>query len=322
MAGEVLEKYQGRGALDAFLNLFSLITLVWLWIAINQVLFQLVDKMMAVSPTLDYYNQVSSQVGLKLGMASIIIVAPIFLIVINVLHLQYKNDRLNHNSGIYRWLTYLMLLASALTIIYSLINLIFNFLNGGFTAALIIKILVTLILAAGVFGYYVFDLRRKDYSAKNWVSAMAMVLVIIISSLSLIGGFFTVDSPQETRLRLWDQRREYDLSSISNQIAIDYDKTKTLPANLKGAAFISYVDPVTQEPYEYQLIGPTEYQLCATFSFTAPAQDYSAGTEEWFRHKAGRECFNKKIDLTNIKTITYPVVPTAPSGVKAAPAVK
>ena len=325
MEGESLENYKGKGALDAFLNLLSLITLLWLWIAVSQVLFQLVDRMFT-APAIDYYGQSFSQVGLKLAMASVIIIAPVFLIAVNVLHMQYKESKLNHNSGIHRWLTYLMLLVSSLTIISSLITLIFNFLNGGYTAALIIKILIVLVLAAGIFGFYVYDLRRKDYSAPNWVSIMALVLVVIISLLSVIGGFFIVDSPKKTRMKLWDQRREYDLTSLSAQINADYSKNKTLPLDLKGSEFSSITDPETKKPYEYQLVSPTEYQICATFSLPAQSQEYYAGAEDWFKHKAGHECFDKKIDLTTINNNTkYPVVPQAPSGVvapQATPAVK
>ena len=53
------DQYKGRGALDAFLNLFSLITLGWMSIAIGMVVFQLIDKYLG--PQAAYlYNQFAS----------------------------------------------------------------------------------------------------------------------------------------------------------------------------------------------------------------------------------------------------------------------
>jgi hypothetical protein len=119
------QTYKGKGALDAFLNLFSLITLGWMSISIGVILFHIIDKLFG-SDKVNFYTSFSQE-GLKMGIASALIITPIFLIVIASLHKHYKNNTLNPQSGVYRWLTYLVLLVTALNIIGRLIQLIFQF---------------------------------------------------------------------------------------------------------------------------------------------------------------------------------------------------
>jgi len=148
--GATNQTVQGGGAMDAFLNLLSLITLGWTSIAVGVILFQIIDKFL--NPNTVRSLSQFSQGGLKFGIASALIVAPIFLLIIGVLHKHYKNSVLNPQSGVYRWLTYLILLATALNIIGRLIQLVFQLLDGDYTLASILKVCVVLVIAGGIFG--------------------------------------------------------------------------------------------------------------------------------------------------------------------------
>ena len=306
------DHYQGKGALDAFLNLFSLITLGWMSIATGMILFQIIDKLF--SPEKIYYYNEFSQVGLKIGIASALIVTPIFLLVIGFLHKHYKNNVLNHQSGVYRWLTYLVLLAAALNIIGRLIQLIFQFLDGSYTLASILKILVVLLIASGIFGYYWYDLKRMDYNQKSQVSKIFFVAVVVIIIASIVGGFFLIDSPQITRMKKRDQERVMHLNNIRNIITSDYINTQVLPTDLSEPKFSSNIDPKTNQPYEYQLIDATKYGLCATFEL--PDEDpqkngyntpYPLGGENWDYHKDGRQCFEPAVSGLDVKPLTTDV---------------
>ena len=306
------DQYKGRGALDAFLNLFSLITLAWTSIAAGLILFQIIDKFLSPEK-LYYYNQFS-QVSLKIGIASALIVTPIFLLVINFLHRHYKNGILNHQSGVYRWLTYLVLLAAALNIIGRLIQLIFQFLDGSYTLASVLKILVVLLIASGIFGYYWYDLKRTDYSVKSQVSKIFFAVVVVVILASVVGGFFLIDSPQTTRMKKRDQERVMHLDNIRNILTSDYINTKALPNDLSEPKFSGNVDPQTNQLYEYRLIDATKYELCATFEL--PAEDpqkngystpYPLGGENWYYHKEGRQCFEQTVSGLDVK----PLLPEA-----------
>lgn len=300
------DHYKGKGALDAFLNLFSLITLGWMSIATGMILFQIIDKLF--SPEKVYYYNEFSQVGLKIGIASALIVTPIFLLVIGFLHKHYKNNVLNHQSGVYRWLTYLVLLAAALNIIGWLIKFIFQFLDGSYTLASILKILVVLLIASGIFGYYWYDLKRMDYNQKSQVSKIFFVVVVVIIVASIVGGFLLIDSPQVTRMKKRDQERVMHLNNIRSIIASDYLNTKALPVDLSAPKFSGNIDPKTNQLYEYRLIETTKYELCATFEL--PAEDpqklgytgaYPLGGENWDYHKAGRQCFEQTVSGLDAK---------------------
>jgi len=281
--------YKGQGPLDAFLNLFNLITLGWLAISFGQLVFWLINRFF--SPEfIDQYGY--SQTGLKFAIASLIIVTPIFLLVAGYLHKEYKLDRLSPQSGIHRWLTYLMLLISALNIIGSLIAIVFRLLEGDYTLATILKILTVFLIALGIFGYYWFDLRRKDYSQKNIVSVASAYAVVVLVLAAIISSFFMVDSPVTSRMRNFDRQRVDNLNSLTYMIDSDYNNTKALPASLSGAKYEGIIDPETKQPYEYRVISADSYELCATFSLKATADNrgyIDPGNLSY--HQAGHQCF-------------------------------
>ncbi|MDO8669125.1 MAG: DUF5671 domain-containing protein [Candidatus Buchananbacteria bacterium] len=301
---EEQDHYKGKGALDAFLNLFSLITLSWMSISIGIILFQIIDKFL--SPKELYLYNSFSQSGLKFGIASALIVAPIFLLVIGFLHKHYKNNVLNHQSGVYRWLTYLVLLAAALNIIGRLIQLIFQFLDGSYTWASILKILVVLLIASGIFGYYWYDLKRTDYGSRSSVSKIFFYVVVVAVIASVVGGFFLIDSPQNTRKQKRDQDRVYKLDNIKNMIASDYVSTKSLPGDLSAPKFSNMIDPTTKQLYEYRVISETKYELCADFELTADTSDNNnfVTGENWYYHQSGRQCFEQEV--TNLLDLQKP----------------
>lgn len=308
------ENFKGRGPLDAFLNLLSLITLSWLWIATIQVAQQIIDKFLS-KPTINMYLSGGySQMGLKFGIASMIIIAPVFFVVINILHKQYKKNKLNHKSGIHRWLTYLMILISSLVILGGLISLIYNLLNGAYTIAIILKILVTLISSALVFTFYFFDLRRQDYKEKSKLSVIFFAISVVAVVAIIIGGLFIVDSPQVTKMKQLDQLRVEDLSSINYYLLAQYSNTSKLPASLEEIN-IKAVDPETKQPYEYSTDGKKSYQLCATFSLVAEFEESVAQpvqVDEWVNHDAGRQCFTRDVtSIINLKDSERLMAPAA-----------
>jgi hypothetical protein len=290
-------QFKGKGALDAFLNLFSLITLTWMSIAIGIVLFQIIDKFL--SPGVVRQLSSFSQSGLKFGVASALIVTPIFLLIVGLLHQNYKKGIINPQSGVYRWLTYLILLAAALNIIGRLIQLVFQLLDGDYTLAGILKICVVLLIASGIFGYYWYDLKRKDYSQRSTISLVFFVLIVIIALASIITSFFIIDTPAAARMKKYDDQRTDDLTGLDNTINNYYRENKELPQDLSAARFIRFKDPETQESYDYKVLGEEKFELCATFSLAIELDDKEGreiyGDKDWYYHEAGYQCFSSAI---------------------------
>jgi len=297
-------QFKGKGALDAFLNLLGLITVGWMSIAIGMILFQIINKFFT-DKAIDYVARFS-QGPLKFGIASAVILTPIFLAVSAWLHRNYKMGKLNHQSGIHRWLTYLMLLVSALTIIGRLIYQLFRFLDGDYAMAVILKTLVILAIAGGIFGYYLYDLVRRDFSKKSSVSILAMSLVIVVALASVIGGFIVIDSPATSRSVKFDEQRVNDLTDLDNRINLYYKENQELPEDLSAPRFSQFKDPVTDQPYEYQILGEEKFELCAIFDLKANTEDsdyrYYAD-RDWYYHEAGRQCFETSVLDQDLKPV-------------------
>ncbi len=291
-------------ALDAFLNLLTLITLGWFSISFGRLLFVIIDKTLGDTSRNDFFysgNQFSFPI------ASLLIITPVFLLVSGILHRYYKESKLE-KGAIYRWLTYFMLLVAALVIAGDMITLVNNLLDGEYKIDTILKILTVLVISLGIFLYYWYDMHRTDYSKRSGLAQTAFTTVIVVTLAAIVGGFMVADSPFVARQKKQDQQRVADISALDSNIAEYYRESSTLPSDLSEKRFARYVvDPGTEESYEYAKKEDKKYELCATFALPAPrdgrsdypyfAYDYaySGGPGEWQFHEAGRQCYTREI---------------------------
>lgn len=294
MAKTPLPAARGRGALDAFLNLLSLITVAWLAYSIGGVVFQLINKYLGNlepafgSVSVNYY-------ALKLSLASLIVVAPVYFAVANILHRKYKLNELDHSSGVYRWLTYLMLLVSALTIIGSLIALISGFLNGNYTANVVLKILTVIVIAGFIFGYYFFDLKRRDYAKAHIVSIVVGSIVGLVIAAIAIAGLMNVPSPETARKQLLDDQKSQALSSMYSYVIDTYRNDGTLDDQLDMSQLEAYSAPGTYTGISYRKIDGQNFELCAEFLAKSETLDrtyYYNPSAPWQNHEAGKACYS------------------------------
>ena len=285
-------KYKGKGALDAFLNLLSLISLGWTSWAIGAIAFELIYRYVEMQSKVANINIYSDQ-GIKYAIASLLVIGPVYFLAVNLLHRRYKTDELNHNSGIYRWLTYLMLLASALSIVGSLIALIASFLNGDYSLSIVLDILVIMVIALFIFGYYFYDLKRSDYKKIDRVSAIVGGVVVVAMIVAVIFGFLNVETPAKTRARLLDSRTENALSSLVMSVANDYSINKKVPNQISNLAeWVSPSKDISVVGITYRQIDNQNFELCADFNLAA-ATKYNVATDmPWGGHPAGHACYN------------------------------
>ncbi|MGC1308927.1 MAG: hypothetical protein WA885_17000 [Phormidesmis sp.] len=127
---------------------------------------------------------------------------------------------------------------------------------------------------------------------------VAISFVCVIAAV--VAGFWLLGSPGRQRLLSLDQERVQDLSAIASDLQrattnATGESTEPLPEQLPEYTLATEYarDPVTDEPYEYNRLSNTEYELCATFATAYDAQERDARRfiqPNWM-HPAGRHCF-------------------------------
>jgi len=188
-------------------------------------------------------------------------------------------------------------------------TLLYNFLRGDLTLQFFLKALVILATAAAVFGYYLWDLKKKDKTSDIPKKAAWAAGAIILASAIL--GFSLMGSPAKQRDLRFDEERISDLQEIQNGVVDYWYQKEILPQNLDelnvtGRAVAN--DPETAKDYEYKTTGEISFEICADFKTELTAQEmrdkeyyrYSrAGLktepQNWI-HNVGRACFETIID--------------------------
>lgn len=296
-------------AKDVFVHLFSIVTLYVSVFSFIALCFAYVD--VSFPDALNFYYSGSLDV-IRSSMASVMVMWPAFLGISWLMHRDAKADGERREVGIRKWLLYLTLFVTAITIVVDLITLVNYFLNGEITTRFILKVIIVLATAAAVFGYYLWDLRTEDI-AKSKVPKKTAIVASIVVLASIVLGFVLVGSPAQQRKVRFDDQRISDLSTIQYEITNYYQtKNGTLPVNLSDltntlSGFTAPVDPSTGAAYEYNAKDGLTFELCATFeaeavgennksAFAVPYREYGANYYGNWTHGVGRTCFERTID--------------------------
>jgi len=87
-----------------------------------------------------------------------------------------------------------------------LITLVMTFFNGEITIRFVLKVLVILLVAGGVFFHFLADLRdywQRNLSKSRIVGYVTGALIII----TILAGFFIVGTPWQARLYRFDDQK-------------------------------------------------------------------------------------------------------------------
>lgn len=292
---------------DVFLYLLTVITLyisIWRFIAL---LFGYIDVLLP-----DRLNYSNPLFEIRMSIASLLIVFPVYM----ALTWHLRKDCIRHpeklQMKVRKWLLNFTLFITAITIIVDLIVLINDFLQGELTMNFLLRVLVVLVVAAGVFSYYLWDLRRDTSPASKPSKLLAWSVSFVILA-SVVCGFFIVGSPMKERLYKFDERRVNDLQMLQGQVSTYWQQTAKLPESLpvlanRGYGFVVPRDPETNADYEYRQLGGARFELCANFAMPSRDEKYSepyydgmapypmSSGNENYKHEAGRKCFTRTVD--------------------------
>jgi hypothetical protein len=199
-----------------------------------------------------------------------------------------------------------------------LIGTINSFLSGDLSTRFLLKSLTSILIAAAVFTFYFYDIKRKEVQNKKdnivriyFYSALVIVLATFIVSM------FIVESPSETRNRRFDDMVLQNFMSIDSAINQYYLDKKKLPDNLDELkSDYPYItdetlqDKATGVKFDYKIIENNKYELCATF-LTSNKDikdiDIYSYKDQW-PHDAGYQCLSQKVIQSNTPNLEKPVV--------------
>jgi len=291
---------------DVFLHLFNIVTF---YLSVTGFITLFVNYINALFPDPLNYYFTGIAAGVRWASSVLFIAVPAYIISSWMLGKDIKKEPEKRELKLRRWLIYFTLFVAAITIIIDLMVFVYFFLDGEITTRFFLKILAVLLVAAAVFGYYFWELKRKAEKT-NIPKILAIILAVVMLG-SIIAGFFIIGTPSDQRNRRFDDQRVMDLQNIQSQVINYWTMKEKLPENIEMMQdniswFAVPQDPKTKELYEYRIVEPLKFEICATFA--KPSQfkgvltsgeryvEPKAVYQENWDHEAGRTCFTRTID--------------------------
>ncbi|MBP6929723.1 MAG: hypothetical protein KBB77_02195 [Candidatus Moranbacteria bacterium] len=306
---------------DVVINFFSFILLGIVATALGTLFFQIINITFPDAlDVVNLYSESQAMSSIHYATAALIIGFPLYYFSLRLWFRKFREDEGRMESKLSKWLTYLVLLVTAVTIVGDLIAVVFTLLQGEITVRFFLNALTILTIAGAIFGFYYLERRkiqyRVDISRHIFQLFGRGVTALIVSGIIL--GFFVGGSPSTQRHRTLDQIREDNLGVLADCIKQYASNLGALPeelTDLRQSSQYSYCssymeDPETKALYEYRIINPSrvegagrvgEFELCATFTLdqsetTATKGGYDDKTL-WSDHGVGRSCDTVKTQL-------------------------
>ncbi len=298
-------------ALDVFIYLGIGISLVVSVTNLLQVIFAAVNR--KFEDVLNYSSYVdATQSDVRFAIASLVVFFPIYIglswyVARDIKKFLYKQD-----IAVRKIMIYLALFVTVLTLIGTLVSVIYTYLGGELSVRFGLKAAAVFVVALAVFGYYFYSLRR-NYA----VASVVPVLITLTASVCVIGAVVwsisIIGTPAEMRAKKIDSTRLSDISRIQQEVFNRVQMTDKLPSSLSELdnAFQWYqvpIDPITKEGYIYKIVQEPVvkmnyttnrkelttsaiFELCATFDTvreidargqTVPVKGGMGGSDAFF----------------------------------------
>lgn len=302
-------------AKDFFLWAGALVSFYWTVIAYTFLVFDYINY--TFPNPLAYYPANPYQSGISYEMASVIVLLPVYLLIMFLIRKSSDADPSRKEIWVRRWAIILTLFLAGAAMVGDLITLLTTFLSGeALTTAFLLKVLVIILIAIGVFMHFFADL--KNYWDTNPSRRMYVRIGVAVLAIATIGsGFLIVGTPAEARLARFDAQKVGDLQNIQSQVIYYWQAKQTLPSAITDLNnSLNYgpipVDPQNGDAYVYQATGALSFKLCADFNeksrgrqsgyvqpgvFSEPiAMGKEVSTADNWQHGAGQVCFDRTID--------------------------
>ncbi|HBI16874.1 MAG: hypothetical protein UR60_C0031G0002 [Candidatus Moranbacteria bacterium GW2011_GWF2_34_56] len=303
-------------------NFFSFILLGIFATSLGMLLYGVINYFFQDKLNNYYRSGAMSSETIHYSIAALIISFPLYYLAMRFWFKRFREDEGKVESLLTKWITYLVLLVSAITIVGDLIVVIFSMLQGELTIRFFLKALTIFMIAGGVFGFYFMERKKvqykKDIPRKVFVIFGWAVTGVVV--VSIILGFMASGSPKTERMRSFDNTRAQDLQNLANCISSYANEHKAMPESLavllEDSAYghcSQSKDPETDALYEYRVINKSyksgevtkgDFELCAEFSLNSQETEMNNrygyyDNSKWFQHNAGRNCDKESIVIEN-----------------------
>jgi hypothetical protein len=309
-------KTKKSSAGETAINLLSFILLAIVAVATGTIFYQVINKFFPDALTVhasSYANYFSTS-SIHYATAVLVVAFPVYYLVMYYWFKGFRKNLDKIETGLSKFLTYLVLLITAVTILGDLIAAVYTFLQGEVSVRFFLKTLVIIIIAGLIFGFYYLERKKVQYKKdikRDFFKVFGLTATAFVVS-GIVFGFFATGSPALERQRGFDNQRENDLGAIASCIERYANEYKRLPSTIdeleKGSGYIYCdvkKDPVSGEDYEYNLVETSkqttlslekQFELCAVFnldsaeSIDSSRRYYSGNDAKWKKHSAGRSC--------------------------------
>ncbi len=263
--------------------------------------------------------------AVRFSMAALIVLVPTALICLRLIRGTIVAEPGKAAIWVRRWALVLTLFIATATILIDLVTLINTFLGGEITVRFGLKVLVVLLVAAGVFMHFLADL--KGYWIANPKKAnMIGMGVGALALATILAGFFIIGTPSHIRDLKFDSEKTTSLQNIQYKVVNYYQQKHALPKSLTDlddplSGERTPVDSQTGKPFGYEVTGALSFKLCAEFNTDfedtkgrgpyrdtsyAPVPSAIFGMSDVWMHGAGTVCFDRTIDPDKYPTIGKP----------------
>lgn len=292
-------------AKEAFFYLLIFSALATWTIGFGCLAFTLIDRWFA-DPLFLAYGQSFDTYTITYSLAALIVAFPLYLLISRIVVRDATTHPEKLDSSVRKWLTYMALVIAAAVFTGDLIGAIAYLLRGELTSRFLAKSFVVLALSGGVFFYYFGGLRRSDAATParlNRDKFMAVLSALVVIVLMVL-GFRQIGSPNIQRELRADAQRVNHLSNLNSEIHNYWNSHSSKLPETIGQLPVSYVDPITQAPYEYHPQQGSKYQLCTNFASKSERRDNNA--RDTWSHPAGHYCFALDATMTTQYSPPYP----------------
>ena len=145
---------QTENARSAFYYLLNFLTLGLWTVALGQIFYSLIARRLPERLALPYQSAGPLRDAIAWQLATVIVSFPLFAFVHVSLERQLTAQPELYDSGVRKWLTYVALVIAASVLLCDAIWFLYSLISGGLTLRFVLDSVVLLVLAGGVFAYY------------------------------------------------------------------------------------------------------------------------------------------------------------------------